>query len=92
MTEENEATIGHNSGVAGSEIMKVIERVENLEEDKKAIAEDIKEVYSVAKSRGYDVAILKKIVSRRKKDRADIEEEDLLLDTYENALYQEIMS
>ena len=63
-----------------------IQRIERLEEDKKAIAEDIKEVYAEAKATGFDVKIMRKIISERKKDEADREEEAYLLETYRKAL------
>lgn len=70
----------------GQRLRSFIERVERLEEDKKAIAEDIKEVYAEAKSQGFDVKTMRKIVSLRKKDPDDRAEEDALLDTYMSAL------
>ena len=63
-----------------------IERIEKLEEEKKAIADDIKEVYAEAKGTGYDVKILRKIVSIRKQDREKRREEEEILDLYLNAL------
>lgn len=63
-----------------------IERVERLEEEKQAIATDIKEVYAEAKSMGYDVKTMRQIVKLRKKDPADREEEEYLLDVYKRAL------
>jgi uncharacterized protein (UPF0335 family) len=63
-----------------------ISRIENLEEEKKALTEDIKEVYAEAKSSGYDAKIMRKIIAERKKDEADRQEEALLLETYRNAL------
>jgi uncharacterized protein (UPF0335 family) len=63
-----------------------IERIEKLEEEKKAIADDIKEVYAEAKGTGYDVKILRKIVSIRKQDRDQRREEEEILDLYLAAL------
>lgn len=59
-----------------------IERVETLEEEKKAIADDIKEVYAEAKGQGYDVKIMRKIVSLRKQDKDKRREEEEILDLY----------
>lgn len=70
----------------GQRLRSFIERVERLEEDKKAIADDIKEVYAEAKAQGFDVKTMRKIVSLRKKDPDDRAEEDALLDTYMSAL------
>ena len=63
-----------------------IKRIERLEEEKKAIAKDIKEVYSEAKATGFDVKIMRKIIAERKKDEADRQEEAYLLETYRKAL------
>ena len=70
----------------GQRLRSFIERVERLEEDKKAIADDIKEVYAEAKAQGFDVKTMRKIVSLRKKDPDDRAEEDALLETYMSAL------
>jgi len=63
-----------------------IERIERLEEEKKALADDIKDVYGEAKANGFDVKIMRKIVSIRKQDRDKRIEEDTILDLYLAAL------
>ena len=63
-----------------------IQRIERLEEEKKAILEDLKEVYSEAKSVGFDVKIMRQIVRMRKMDEADRVEMESMLETYKNAL------
>jgi uncharacterized protein (UPF0335 family) len=70
----------------GARLRSFIERVERLEEEKKALADDIKEVYAEAKGQGFDVKIMRKIVTLRKKDPDDRAEEEALLDTYMSAL------
>jgi uncharacterized protein (UPF0335 family) len=70
----------------GARLRSFIERIERLEEEKKAIADDIKEVYAEAKGQGFDVKTMRKIVGLRKKDPDDRAEEDALLDTYMSAL------
>lgn len=70
----------------GQRLRSFIERVERLEEEKKSLADDIKEVYAEAKAQGFDVKTMRKIVSLRKKDPDDRAEEDALLDTYMSAL------
>ncbi len=72
--------------VAQSQIRSIVERIERLEEEKKAIADDIKEVYAEAKSNGFDTKTLRKVVTLRKKDRAEREEEEAMLDLYLNAM------
>lgn len=73
-------------GIAANRLRSFVERIERLEEEKKALAEDIKEVYSEAKGHGFDVRILRKIISLRKKDKAELDEEVALLDLYMRAL------
>ena len=63
-----------------------IERIERLEEEKKALAEDIKDVYAEAKGTGYDVKVMRKIVSIRKQDHNKRREEEEILDLYMSAL------
>ncbi|MGJ4858481.1 DUF2312 domain-containing protein [Labrys sp. KNU-23] len=77
------------TSVAADQLKSIIERIERLEEDKKAIADDIKEVYGEAKANGFDAAILRKIVSLRKKPAAERAEEDAILELYLQALGME---
>jgi uncharacterized protein (UPF0335 family) len=63
-----------------------IERIERLEEEKKALSDDIKDVYGEAKANGFDVKIMRKIVSLRRKDRDERMEEETILDLYLAAL------
>jgi uncharacterized protein (UPF0335 family) len=72
--------------VAKDQLLSVIERIERLEEEKKGIADDIKEVYAEAKANGYDTKVLRKVVSIRKQDAAEREEQDAILDLYLTAL------
>lgn len=64
----------------------LIERIERLEEEKKGIADDIRDVYGEAKSVGYDAKIMRQIVRLRKMKPDDRSEQDMLLDTYKTAL------
>jgi uncharacterized protein (UPF0335 family) len=77
--------IGHNS-VAGDQLKSIVERIERLEEEKRALAGDIKDMYTEAKGNGFDAKIIRKIVAMRRKDVADREEEEALLAVYMNAL------
>jgi uncharacterized protein (UPF0335 family) len=70
----------------GGHLKSFIERIERLEEEKKAIADDIKEVYGEAKGNGYDVKIMRKIVSLRRLDENKRREEEEILDLYLSAL------
>ena len=64
------------------QLVRFIERIERLEEDKKAIGEDIKDIYTEAKSSGYDSKIIRKIVSLRRKTNEQRQEEETLLELY----------
>ena len=67
-------------------LLQLVQRIESLEEEKAALAEDIKSIYAEAKSDGYDPKILKQVISLRKKDAAKIAEEKTILATYMDAL------
>lgn len=82
---ENE-TVENVGGVAGDALRAYIERIERLEEEKKNISADIREVYSEAKGNGFDAKIMKKLVKLRAMDRADRQEEEELLDLYRRAI------
>ena len=71
---------------AQGQLKSLVERIERLEEEKKAIAGDIREVYAEAKANGFDSKILRKVITIRKKDHAEREEEEALLSLYMNAL------
>lgn len=72
--------------VTADELRQFVERIEHLEQEKKDIAEQIKEVYAESKGRGYDSKALRSIVSLRKKDRDQLAEEEAVLDMYKQAL------
>ena len=72
--------------IAADELRSLIERIERLEEEKKAIADDVKDVYSEAKSRGYDTKTMRAIVRLRKMENHVRQEAEALLDTYKAAL------
>jgi uncharacterized protein (UPF0335 family) len=72
--------------IAADELRLLIERIERLEEEKKAIGDDVKDVYGEAKSRGYDTKTMRKIIGLRKMEKHVREEADMLLETYKAAL------
>jgi uncharacterized protein (UPF0335 family) len=72
--------------MTNNQLLSFIQRIEKLEDEKSALALDIKEIYSEAKSTGFDPKIIKKVVSLRTKDSAKLAEEQALLDTYMSAL------
>ena len=73
-------------GVAGSQLRSYIERIERLEEEKAALAADIREVYAEAKGNGFDAKTMRQIVRLRKLDSADRQEQETLLEVYKSAL------
>jgi uncharacterized protein (UPF0335 family) len=83
--------IGHNSGstsdnVSADQLRLLVERVERLEEEKKGIQDDIKDVYGEAKAVGFDVKTMRSIVKLRKMEKHHREEQEALLETYKAAL------
>ena len=72
--------------IAGDALRKYIERIERLEEEKKALSGDIRELYAEAKGNGYEPRVMRKVVSLRKMKAADREEEEALLEVYREAV------
>ena len=77
---------GNKTSFARGQLTAIVERIERLEEEKKAIAGDIKEVYAEAKANGFDTKILRKVISLRRKEAAERAEEQSMLDVYMAAL------
>jgi uncharacterized protein (UPF0335 family) len=78
---------GHNSGSIGADRLKsFIDRVERLEDEKSALAADIREIYAEAKGEGFDTKIMRQVVRRRKMDKADRDEQDAIRELYEGTL------
>ena len=73
-------------GVARDQLRAFVERIERLEEEKKTIADDIKEVFAEAKGTGFDTKAMRSIIRLRKKDQAERQEEETILDLYKAAL------
>jgi len=73
-------------GEAAEQLKSIVERIERLEEEKKSLSDDIKDVYAEAKGNGFDTKTLREIVRLRKMDAADRAERDALLETYMQAL------
>ncbi|AQS86819.1 hypothetical protein AA101099_0658 [Neoasaia chiangmaiensis NBRC 101099] len=82
-TLHDDASVG---GIAADRLRSIIERVERLEEERKALGGDIKDIFSEAKSAGFDVKVIKQIIRIRKQEPADVEEQETLLDVYRRAL------
>jgi uncharacterized protein (UPF0335 family) len=85
---------GHNSGednpaqgnIAADRLRSLVDRIERMEEERKAISSDIKDIYVEAKSAGFDTKVLRALIAIRKKEAAEVEEQETLLDVYRRAL------
>jgi len=73
-------------GIAGDRLKSFIERIERLEEERKTLSDDIKEVYAEAKGTGFDTKIMRQLIRLRKMDKDDLDEQETLLDVYKRAL------
>lgn len=73
-------------GIARSQLHSIVQRIERLEQEKQALADDIREVYAEAKANGFDTKALRRIVKLRKKDAAEVAEFEAIVDTYRVAL------
>ncbi len=80
------ATEEKPSNIAGERLRSIIERIERLEEERKALANDIKDIFSEAKSAGFDVKVIRQLIRIRKQEPAEVEEQETLLDIYRRAI------
>ena len=76
----------NTESVAADQLKAFIERIERLEEEKAGISSDIKDIYSEAKGNGFDTKVLRKIISLRKQDYAERQEQEAILELYLQAL------
>jgi uncharacterized protein (UPF0335 family) len=81
--EDKQPDVG---GIAADRLRSLIDRIERLEEERKALGNDIKDIYQEAKSAGFDVKVLRTLIRMRKQEAAEIEEQETLLDLYRRAL------
>jgi uncharacterized protein (UPF0335 family) len=82
---------GHNSDgiLAGDRLRSFIERIERLEDEKKALTSDVRDLYVESKSSGFDPGVMRKLIALRKKDPNDVREEEDLLQVYRDAMGME---
>jgi uncharacterized protein (UPF0335 family) len=73
-------------GIAADRLRSLVDRIERLEEERKALSGDIKDIYLEAKSAGFDIKVLRQLIRIRKQEAADVEEQETLLDVYRRAL------
>lgn len=90
-TAEDLAGIGHNSDeprkeLAVDRLRSLVERIERLEQEKKDLGTDVKDIYAEAKSAGFDTKVLRQLIAIRRKEPDDVEEQETLLDLYRRAL------
>lgn len=78
------ASTGSNS--ADERLARIVKRIENLDEERKTLSGDIKDTYSEAKSAGFDVKVLRQLIAIRKKEPAEVEEQETILGVYRRAL------
>src|SRR5215470_5726152 len=77
---------GTSTRFAKDQLRAIVERIEHLEEEKKAISDDIRDVYAEAKGNGYDVTALRTVIRLRKQDKDERAEQEAILETYLHAL------
>ncbi len=78
------------TGITAGQLKSIIERIERIEEERKGLGADIREIYAEAKGNGFDPKILRMIIRLRKMAEADRKEQEILLDTYKSALGMEV--
>ena len=74
------------TNATGERLRGIVERIERLEEERKALGSDIKDVFSEAKSAGFDIKVLRQLIRLRKQEPAEVEEQETLLDVYRRAI------
>jgi len=74
------------TNIAGERLRSIVDRIERLEEERKALGSDIKDIYAEAKSAGFDIKVLRQLIRIRKQEPAEIEEQETLLDVYRRAI------
>ena len=82
----NETTNNQTGGIAADRLRSIIERVERLEDERKALGSDIRDVFTEAKCVGFDVKVIKQLLKLRKQEPAEVEEQETILDAYRRAL------
>ncbi len=81
-----ETTEAKTGGIAAEQLRSIVERIERLEEERKALGGDIRDIFAEAKSAGFDVKVLRQLIRVRRQEPAVIEEQETLLDVYRRAL------
>lgn len=83
---QNDIEDAEPGGIAKERLRSIVERVERLEDERKGLADDIKDVLAEAKSAGFDVKVIRQVLRLRRQEPAEVEEQETLLDLYKRAL------
>ena len=86
MLGRNPENTAKAEAIAGDRLRSLVERIERLQEEKKALTEDVKDIFAEAKSAGFDPKVLRKLLAIRKEEPSAVEEQETLLDLYRRAL------
>lgn len=86
ITKEDDEKNNIIGGIDSTRLESIVEKIERLEESKKAILSDIRDIYAEAKGVGFDVKIIRKIIKLRSMNACDRDEQDFILETYRKAL------
>lgn len=86
VADEQKRREAEAAGIAVDRLRSIIERVERLEEERKALSGDIKDIFAEAKSAGFDVKVIRQVIRIRRQEPAEVEEQETLLDLYRRAL------
>jgi uncharacterized protein (UPF0335 family) len=81
-----ETTDTKTGGIAADRLRSIVDRIERLEEERKALGGDIRDIHAEAKSAGFDVKVLRQLIRVRRQEAGDVEEQETLLDVYRRAL------
>lgn len=85
-SRDRQAASAGPEGISAERLRSLVERIERLEEERKALGSDIKDIYAEAKSAGFDVKVMRQLILIRKMEPAEVEEQETLLDVYRRAL------
>lgn len=80
---ENKPEVG---GIAADRLRTIVERIERLEEERKGLASDIRDIYAEAKSAGFDIPVIRRVIKAREKTLSEVDEQENLFDVYRHAL------
>jgi uncharacterized protein (UPF0335 family) len=85
-SRERQAAEAEVGGISAERLRSLVERIERLEEERKALGSDIKDIFQEAKSAGFDVKVMRQLIRLRKMEPAEVDEQEALLDVYRRAL------